>query len=105
MRWRPVDLLSEMQRLSLKVAGRWLLSMDLDPYVAAVRSLIGLYSRRFGVLSLLDFLLPRGVPGPRDLARLWFRRRWVALVEQILAERRRHPRAPSARDLFDARYA
>jgi unspecific monooxygenase len=41
------------------------------------------------------------MPSPRDLARRRVRRRWVALIRRIIAERRGMAAAEAPRDLFD----
>jgi Cytochrome P450 len=66
-----------------------------------MRELILRYAARLGRPSVLDFLLPIGVPSPYDLARRRFRQRWTALIERVIAERRQHSAGDSHRDLFD----
>jgi hypothetical protein len=45
------------------------------------------YGQRLGRPHLLDFVMPIGIPTPYDLARTWFRRGWIRLIDQIMAER------------------
>jgi cytochrome P450 len=96
----PVDLLAEMQFLTLEIAGRSMFSLAMDRHGAEMRELITGYAEHLGRPSLLDFLLPLAVPSPRDLARRWFRRRWMGLIKQIIAERS-VPKKETAADLFD----
>src|SRR5205823_4082014 len=50
---------------------------------------------------LLDLVLPAALPTPHDLARLWFRRGWMALIERLIAERPAAAPNAAPRDLFD----
>jgi cytochrome P450 len=98
---RPVNLLAEMQSLALDIAGRAMFSLTMDRYGADLRTLITGYAEHLGRPSLLDFLLPSFLPSPRDFARRRFRRRWMALIERVIAERRAMPRETARDDLFD----
>jgi unspecific monooxygenase len=98
---RPIDLLAEMQFLALEIAGRSMFSVAMDRYGAAMRYLIATYAAHLGRPSLLDFLLPRAIPSPRDIARRRFRRRWVDVIGQIIAERRATAAECGPGDLFD----
>lgn len=97
---RPIDLVPVLQRLALDIIGSAVFSLEMARYGAAMRGLILSYGRRLGRPSLFDYLLPLSAPSPRDLARRRFRRRWTALVGEIIAERRRNVSA-GGRDLFD----
>ncbi|HEV2300636.1 MAG TPA: cytochrome P450 [Stellaceae bacterium] len=97
---RPIDLLAELQYLTLEVAGRALFSLETERFAAPMRRLLIDYGADLGRPSPLDIILPRWLPSPRDFLRRRFRRRWRALLAQIIAERRRRgPAAPG--DLFD----
>jgi unspecific monooxygenase len=99
-RGRPVDLLAEMQFLALEIAGRSMFSLAMDRHGAELRELVTGYAEHLGRPTLLDFLLPLPIPSPREFARRRFRRRWMALIRRLIAERRE--RAPEdAGDLFD----
>jgi cytochrome P450 len=98
---RPVNLLSAVQRLALEIAGRTMFSLEMRQHSMRMRDLIWRYSRRLGRAHLLDIFLPVGVPSPYDLARMWFRRGWTALIEEVMAERQGNPRDDAPRDLFD----
>jgi cytochrome P450 len=97
----PVDLLAAMQFLALEIAGASMFSLEMERYGAELRGLIKDYAAHLGRPSLLDFLLPPSIPSPRDLARWRFRRRWLNLIEQIIASRRSQGSAGAPRDLFD----
>jgi cytochrome P450 len=97
---RPIDLVPVLQRLALDIIGSAVFSLEMERYGAAMRGLILDYARRLGRPGLLDYLLPRAVPTPRDLARRRFRRRWTALLAEIIAARSRIA-SGSRRDLFD----
>jgi len=98
---RPVDLLVEMQFLALEIVGRSLFSLAVDRHGPKLRELITGYAEHLGRPTLLDFLLPLPLPTPRDFARRRFRRRWVALIEQLIAERRGSGAEEAPTDLFD----
>ncbi len=98
---RPLDLLAEMQFLALEIAGRSMFSLAMDRHGAELRELVTGYSQRLGRPRLLDFLLPLAIPSPRELARRRFRRRWMALIGRLIAERRETAPEGGAGDLFD----
>lgn len=97
----PVDLLEAMQGLALDIAGRAMFSVDLAPFAAEMRALLQGPGRRVARTGMLDLLLPVAIPTPRDIRRLFFRRRWMGLIERIIARRTATPSAADARDLFD----
>lgn len=97
----PVDLLSAMQFLALEIAGRSMFSLEMAQSGRELRSLIREYAVRLGRANLLDMLLPPEVPSPRDFARWWFRRRWLALMRRLIAARREQAGDGLPRDLFD----
>jgi unspecific monooxygenase len=98
---RRVDLLATVQSLALEIAGTSMFSLAMERYRPELRDLITGYTAGLGRPSLLDFLLPLAIPSPRDLARRRVRRRWVALIGRIIAERRGKASAEVPRDLFD----
>jgi cytochrome P450 len=98
---RPVDLLTEMQFLALEIAGRSMFSVAMDRYSEEMRDLIMRYAEHVGRPALLDLLLPLSIPSPRDIARRRVRRRWVDLMERIIAERRALSHGAAPGDLFD----
>jgi unspecific monooxygenase len=98
---RPVDLLAEMQFLALEIAGRSMFSLAMDRHRAELRKLISGYAEHLGRPTLLDFLLPLPIPSPRDFGRWKFRRRWMALIGQLISERRERASGGAPEDLFD----
>ena len=98
---RPVDLLAEMQFLALEIAGRSMFSMAMDRHGAELRELVKGYAEHLGRPTLLDFLLPLPIPSPREFARRRFRRRWMALIGRLIAERREGASDGAPGDLFD----
>lgn len=100
-RGRPVDLLAEVQFLALEIAGRSMFSLAMDRHGAELRELVTGYAEHLGRPSLLDFLLPLPIPSPREFARRRFRRRWMALIGRLIAERRERASDRAAGDLFD----
>jgi cytochrome P450 len=98
---RPVDLLAAMQFLALEIAGRSMFSLEMAKHGGELRKLIKEYSARLGRPALLDMLLPPAIPSPRDFGRWRFRRRWLALMGRLIAERRGQTSGATPRDLFD----
>ena len=98
---RPIQLVPVLQRLALEIIGSAMFSLEMEEYGPRIRELILCYGARLGRPSLLDFLMPAGIPSFYDLARRRFRRRWTALIEQIIADRRHRGSRNSHRDLFD----
>jgi cytochrome P450 len=98
---QPVDLLATMQNLALDIAGRSMFSLEMDRYGASMRRLLTEFSERYARPYLLDMLLPPSIPTWRDLARMRFKRRWMSLIETMLASRLASPEPDAPRDLFD----
>ena len=97
----PVDLLAEMQFLALEIAGRSMFSLAMDRHAPELRELVTGYAEHLGRPSLLDFLLPLPIPSPREFARRRFRRRWMALIRRLIADRREMASDGAPGDLFD----
>ena len=97
----PVDLLAAVQHLTLEIAGRSMFSLEMRRHGAALRREVGRYARRLGAPHILDFLLPIEWSTPQDIGRRRFSRRWMALIDGILAERRHLPPQAAPRDLLD----
>jgi len=95
-----IDLLAWFQGLAVDVAGRALLSLPLRAQAPQIRAILDGYGRRYGQPGFLDFFLPLGLPGPRDLGRRLFQRRWFRLIDGIIATRQARPAAVGG-DLFD----
>ena len=100
-RGRPVDLLAQMQFLALEIAGRSMFSLAMDRHGAELREFVAGYAEHLGRPTLLDFLLPLPIPSPREFARRRFRRRWMALIGRLIAERRERAPDGAPGDLFD----
>jgi cytochrome P450 len=97
-----VDLFPMIQFLALEIAGRTMFSLEMGQHGSALRDQIMHYGQRLGRPHLLDFVVPIGLPTPHDWARAWFRRGWIRLIDQIMAERltaKTHASGP--RDLLD----
>jgi cytochrome P450 len=99
----PVDLREAMQRMTLEIAGRTMFSFGMERHGATLRDLFMEYSERLARPHLLDLVLPRDWPAPRDFARARFRKRWIRFVGMLMAERRAAGKLEGApaRDLFD----
>lgn len=96
-----IELLAWFQGLALDVAGRALLSLPLRAQAPQIRAILDGYGRRYGKPGFLDFFLPLGFPGPRDLARRLFQRRWFRLVDSIIAAREKTQPTAAGGDLLD----
>jgi cytochrome P450 len=96
-----VDLLTTMQNLALDIAGRSMFSLEVAHYGAAMRRLLIEYGERFAQPHFLDMVLPPHIPNLRDIGRALFKRRWMRLIETMIAERMRTPVPETPRDLFD----
>jgi cytochrome P450 len=73
----------------------------MSQHGAMLRDSLRQYGLRLGRPYPLDLLLPAAIPNLRDLARRRFGRRWMALIEQLIAERRAMPAGAAPRDLLD----
>jgi cytochrome P450 len=96
-----VDLLREMQMLSLEIAATSLFSMEAATFGAELRDVVSEYMQTVGRLFPTDVFLPEAVPTPLRAKRAAFRRRWTRLIRSIIAVRRKAARADAPRDLFD----
>ena len=97
----PIGLLETMQTLALDIAGRSMFSLEMDMYGAPMRRMLTEYADRYSKPHLLDMLLPASIRSPRDFGRMRFKRRWMGLIETILAVRMATPQPDVPRDLFD----
>ncbi len=97
----PVNLLAAMQLLALEIASRSMFSLEMQQHGAALRRLIADFAVRLGRPSVLDLILPARIPTLRDLARRRFRKRWIALMDEIIEARLQAPPSEKPRDLFD----
>ncbi len=68
----PVDLLALLQIAALEVVASALFSIDVTATAPALRAEMTRYAIGIGRPTMLDFLLPRGLPTPRS----WARRRF-----------------------------
>lgn len=96
-----VDLMQEMQMLSLEIAVTSLFSMEVATFGAQVRAAVSDYMATIGRLYPSDFLLPEAIPTPLRARRAAFRKRWLRLVRSIIEMRRKAGNAGGPRDLFD----
>jgi cytochrome P450 len=98
---RPVDLFSTMRRLALDVAAVSMFSLDIGAFDQPLRDAVTCFMTGIGTPRPSDFLLPPGMPTLLGWRRRRFRRRWVALVGQIIAARQAGRPTDTPRDLFD----
>ena len=98
---QPIDLLPTMQALALDIAGRSMFSLEMDQYGSAMRRLLTEFAMKHAHARMLDILLPHSIPSPADFGRARFKRRWMRLMETILATRLATPQPETPRDLFD----
>ncbi len=97
----PVDMLGAMQELALAIAGRSMFSLESGAFGAEMRALLDEFGVELARPHLFDMLLPSAVPTLRDLRRRRFQRRWMGLIERIIAARPTAADAAAPRDLFD----
>ena len=96
-----LDLLPEMQRTALEIAGRSMFSLEMAELGGPMRDLLIRFAMQLSRPSAIEMLLPASMPSPQDRARRRFRREWMALIGAILDTRARLPDAGGPRDLFD----
>ncbi len=96
-----VDLFETMQRWAAEIAGRSMFSLEMRTYGPEMRTLARAYVERYARPYLLDVLLPPSIPTPRDVRRWWFSRRWMRLIERMIADRLAAVDANAPRDLLD----
>ena len=97
----PIDLLREMQMLSLEIAATSLFSLEVSTFGPQLQRMTSEYMQTVGRLYLSDVLLPEGVPTIHRVRRALFRRRWTRLMRTIVQQRRAAGPVSTARDLFD----
>jgi cytochrome P450 len=96
-----VDLLGELQMLSLEIAATSLFSMEASAFGAELRKTVSEYMQTVGRLYPSDVFVPEGIPTPLRARRAAFRRRWTRLIRSIIEVRRSAERVDAPRDLFD----
>ena len=97
----PVDILSFMQTLALDIAGRSMFSLETRTFGPDMRRLLNEFAERHAQPHLLDMLLPASIPSPRDWGPARFGKRWMHLIETMMAERAEIPADGPPKDLFD----
>src|SRR6185437_12093486 len=98
---KEVDLLREMQLLSLDIAATSLFSMEASTFGAELCRTVTEYMTTVGRLFPSDVFLPEAIPTPLRARRAAFRRRWTGLIRSIIETRRKAERVDAPRDLFD----
>jgi cytochrome P450 len=96
-----VDMLHEMQMLSLEIAATSLFSMEASTFGPKLRKMVSEYMDTIGRLYPTDILLPSAVPTVLRARRALFRRRWMRLIRSIIETRGDAVHADAPRDLFD----
>jgi cytochrome P450 len=96
-----VDLLHELQMLSLEIAATSLFSMEASTFGPELRKMVSEYMHTVGRLYPTDVLLPEAVPTVLRVRRALFRRRWTRLIRSIVEARRGGVHVDAPRDLFD----
>jgi cytochrome P450 len=94
-----VDLLHEMQILSLEIAATSLFSLEASKFGPELRTMVSEYMTTVGRLYPTDVLVPDGVPTPVRARRALFRRRWIRLIRSIIEMRGGGARVDAPRDL------
>src|SRR5438477_2416265 len=96
-----VDLAEHMQLLAIEIAGRAMFSLKMEPFAPRMRALLQDYGEHLAQPSPFEILLPAWIPTPGDVARWRFRRRWLALIGEIIDARQAKGAVGSGRDLLD----
>jgi cytochrome P450 len=96
-----VDLVAAMEFLALEIVARSMFSLEMSQYGAAMRRMMQDFGEKYGQPHVLDLILPLAIPTLRDLGRRRFRRRWIALMDEIVTARQHAPPSDKPRDLFD----
>jgi cytochrome P450 len=97
----PIALLPEVQLTALEIAGRSMFSLEMADHGGPIRALLMRFAMQLARPSVLDLVLPAGVPSLREGARRRFRTEWMALIGSIVDARARLPATEGPRDLFD----
>ena len=98
---REMDLLQELQTLSLDIAANSLFSMEASSFSTSLRTILSEYMSGVGRLFPSDVLLPEVIPTPTRARRAEFRQRWTQLIRSIIEVRRKAGNPDAPRDLFD----
>ena len=98
---REMDLLQELQTLSLDIAATSLFSMEASSFSTSLRTILSEYMSGVGRLFPSDVLLPEVIPTPTRARRVEFRQRWTQLIRSIIEVRRKAGNPDAPRDLFD----
>lgn len=98
---KPLDLFAVVQTLALDIAATTMFSMTSNSFGTTLRQMVSSYMRGLGRPRPTDFLLPAWLPTIVDWRRAKFRRRWLTLVETIVASRPSNVAERNSRDLFD----
>ena len=98
---QEVDLLRELQMLSLDIAATSLFSMEASSFGASLREILSEYMSGVGRLFPSDVFIPEAFPTPTRIRRAEFRQRWTQLIRSIIDVRRKAGNPDAPRDLFD----
>ena len=96
-----IDLLQELQMLSLDIAATSLFSMEASSFGSSLRTILSEYMSGVGRLFPSDVFLPEAFPTPTRVRRVEFRARWTRLIGSIIEARRKAGNPDAPRDLFD----
>jgi len=96
-----VDIFETVQRWAADISGRSMFSLEMATYGAEMRRLARYYVRRLARPYLLDAVLPLDLKSPHDYARARFSKRWMGLLERMIARRLAVPDTDAPRDLLD----
>lgn len=98
-RGQPIDMAEEMRRLTLRIIGETLFSIDISTDTNTIGTAFTSLNQDVAYRFRTVFVPPLWVPTPRNLAFKRARAELNAVVYSIIAERRRH--ADSRGDLLD----
>ncbi|WP_316215148.1 cytochrome P450 [Bradyrhizobium sp. SZCCHNR2035] len=98
-----IDLYASTRQVMLGITGRAMFSLEMRLRGGQLADFVMEYTTHLSRITLLDLLLPLGLPSPRDISRAAFRRRWMRFVRTLVTMRLEAGKSEGAppRDLFD----
>ena len=100
--WRPIELLTHLQHLTLEIAGRSMFSLEMSGFGTELRQKLMGYALRYAKPGILDLMLPPHMASPADRGRAAFRAEWLEFLDRLIAVRAGLPTEEGRpRDLFD----
>lgn len=83
----PVDFLDLARRWTIELSGIAMFSLEMSEFGPRMHSLMTAYLHDLARPFMLDVLLPVSIPSPADIKRRRLRDKWMAMLEQVIAQR------------------